>query len=79
MGRSAGVSQDALFLVHSELDSEQRLVIIIFKVTHSLRAVELLCDIAAEVHCHVVLDGGNGHFLDALYREIDIEPVLAVI
>ena len=70
---------DALLLVHAEGDAHQGVVVEVREVGDARLAVEELADVAGEVQGGVVLDGGDGHLLDVLDREVEVEPVLAVI
>ena len=70
---------DALLLVHPEGDAHQGLVVVVVQVGEAFLPQEELVHVAGEVEGGVVLDGGDGHLLDLIHREVQIDPVLAVI
>ena len=79
MRGGAGVRVDALLLVHAEGNAHQGLVVEVVQVREALVAEEELADVAGEVEGRVVLDGGDGHLLDLVHREVQVHPVLAVV
>ena len=70
---------DALLLVHPEGDAHQGFVVVVVQVGEAFLPQEELVHVAGEVKGGVVLDGGDGHLLDFVNREVQVDPVLAVI
>ncbi len=79
MGGTAGVGEDALLLVHTEGDAHQGLVVEVPKVCNAPLPVQEFAYVAGEIEGGVVLDGGDGHLLDAFDGQVQIHPVLAVV
>ena len=73
------MGQDSLTLVHGELHSEQRGIVVVGNVEHALLRIQELAHVAREIHGLAILDGSDGNLLDSLHRKIDIEPVVSVI
>src|SRR5574344_356871 len=73
------MSPHPLTLIHTESEPTERLVIKIGKVESTLAPVHKFSNITREIHCSIVLNGCDGHFLDSFHREIDIEPIMSII
>ena len=68
--RSAG--QTALLLIHTELNTHQRLVVEALHIQNARLAVEELADVAREVHRRIILYRGDSQCLNLVDGQVQI-------
>ena len=79
VGGTALAGQDTGFLVHVELDAEERFIVVVTYIHDAFGAVALLAHVAGDVERRIVLDGGQCSRLDLFVGQVQVAPVDAFV
>ena len=79
MRRTTVEGTDALGLGHTESGIKERCIVVVFQISETTFAVELLAHIITAIELAPVFQRRNSQLLDIIHRQVQVFPVMTVV